>query len=79
MLLLFYLAFCGFKVFLIIHSQCDKPAYETYYGVKESVNTITDGCYFIDEDTFECVRKETPEYGEENVDCDEYHSSGLVF
>jgi hypothetical protein len=41
------------------------------------VNTITDGCYFVDKNTFKCVRKETPENGEENVDCDEYHSGGL--
>jgi hypothetical protein len=41
------------------------------------VNTITDGCYFVDKNTFKCVRKETPENGEEYVDCDEYHSGGL--
>jgi hypothetical protein len=43
------------------------------------VYTITDGGYFVNEDTFKCVRKETPEDGEENVDCDEYHSGGLKF
>jgi hypothetical protein len=31
------------------------------------VNTITDGGYFINENTFECVWKETPEYGEKNI------------
>jgi hypothetical protein len=66
-------------LFAVIHSESDKPAYETDYCVKEPVNTITDGCYFIDEDTFECVRKKTPEYGEEDVDCDDYHSSRLEF
>jgi hypothetical protein len=31
------------------------------------VNTITDGGYFVNKDAFECVWKETPEYGEKNI------------
>jgi hypothetical protein len=41
------------------------------------VNTITDGGYFVDKNTFECVWEKTPENGEEDVDCDEYHTGGL--
>jgi len=43
------------------------------------VYTITDGGYFVDENTFKCVWEKTPEYSKENVDCDEYHSGGLKF